>query len=83
MGNWRNDKPSIVFERDEASVKEVVNARRQEQPVLAVRRWRTRQGHAGQPRHDPRLHNMSQDHRGATIDIGAWLTVWRKRTNMM
>jgi hypothetical protein len=40
-------------------------------------------GNAGQPRHDPRLHNMSHDHRGATIDIGAWLTVWRKRTNMM
>ena len=44
MGHWRNDKPSIVFEPDEAAVKEVVNARRQEQPVLAVRRWRTRQG---------------------------------------
>jgi hypothetical protein len=24
-------------------------------------------GNAGQPRHDPRLHNMSHDHRGATI----------------
>jgi hypothetical protein len=36
MGRWRNDKPSIVFEPDEAAVKEVVNARRQEQPVLAV-----------------------------------------------
>jgi hypothetical protein len=44
MGHGRNDEPSVVFETDEAAVKEVVNAWRQEQPVLAVRRWRTRQG---------------------------------------
>ena len=36
MGHWRNDKPSIVFKPDEAAVKEVVNARRQQQPVLSI-----------------------------------------------
>jgi hypothetical protein len=37
MGHRRNDEPSTVFETDESTVEEVVNARRQEQPVLAVK----------------------------------------------
>jgi hypothetical protein len=36
MGDGRNDEPSIVFETDESTVKEVVNTRRQEQPVLTI-----------------------------------------------
>jgi hypothetical protein len=36
MGDRRNDEPSIVFETDESTVKEVVNTRRQQQPVLAI-----------------------------------------------
>jgi len=36
MGHRRNDEPSIFFEPDESTVKEVVNARRQQQPVLAI-----------------------------------------------
>ena len=37
MGHGRNDEPSVVFETDESTIKEVVNARRQEQPILAVK----------------------------------------------
>ena len=36
MGDGRNDEPSIVLEADEPTVKEVVNTRRQEQPILAI-----------------------------------------------
>jgi len=37
MSHGRNDEPSVVFETDESTVKEVVNARRHEQSVLAVK----------------------------------------------
>ena len=36
MGDGRNDEPSIVLEADEATVKEVVYTRGQEEPVLAI-----------------------------------------------
>ena len=36
MSDGRNDEFSIVLETDESTVKEVVNTRRQEQPVLAI-----------------------------------------------
>ena len=36
MGDGRNDEPAIVFEADKTTVKEMVNARRQEQSILAI-----------------------------------------------
>jgi hypothetical protein len=35
-GPRRNDEPSVVFETDEPSVEEVVDARRQHRPVLPL-----------------------------------------------
>jgi hypothetical protein len=36
MGHRRNDEPPTILEADKSSVKEVVNARGQQQPVLAI-----------------------------------------------
>lgn len=36
MGHGGNNEPAIVLEADEATVKEVVNTRGQEEPVLAI-----------------------------------------------
>ena len=36
MRNWRNDQPSVVFKANEAAIEQVIDARRQQQSVLAV-----------------------------------------------
>ncbi len=36
MRNWRNNHLTVVFKNDEAAIEQVVDARRQQQSVLAV-----------------------------------------------
>lgn len=36
MRNWRNDQSPVVFKPYEAAIEQVIDARRQQQPVLAV-----------------------------------------------
>src|SRR6266404_7305259 len=36
VGNRRNDEGSVVFEANEPSIEQMINARRQEQPILTV-----------------------------------------------
>jgi hypothetical protein len=71
MGDGRNDEPSIVFETDESTVKEVVNTRRQEQPVLAVRRWRS--GRCPERRPPPLARNSRNGVTGSGTPLSSWL----------
>jgi len=36
IGDWRDDEPTVVLEADKSSVEQVIDARRQQQSILAV-----------------------------------------------